>query len=306
MFARDIDSALDYERISSPNLAALHRTRSSDSLIAASDISELSTWSETSSYAVVDPLSSEGSSEVDFEWAVSEECTRQLGEAMSAPVHYAGESRSDGPEQNAAAFSAKRNPFGCRGLHPGIPYITPPVDGYLDHDTEATCREDSCLSSPYHSDITDEVEAGDAADSIIDAAEEVFAHDPCHQEPKGFKLPFFSKKKPSSAPKSTNKPVSRLGFGIRMPSVPSMGKLFGKHLDSTGALRGSPIREAKTQRVCQPCLGREETREVFFFDQQVEQKEQFVRLSNASTATLSLVSVEEMQTLNDALPISKL
>ena len=290
MFTRGIDSALDYERIASPTLAALHRTRSSDSLIAASDTSELSSWSETSSYFVVDPLSSatdstsERSSEVDFEWAVSGECTRQLEEAMNTSVHYA-ESRSDGPEARW-----QNNAFRCQGLH-RIPYITPPVD----NPEERTVYPEGLHIRGGGCDSLDLDR--DAADSIIDA--EVFTQDPCHQEQKGFKLSFFSRKKPS-APKSI-KSTSRLNLGIRIPSVSS---IFRKQPNPAGAPRSKSIPDSKTE-VCQPSLSRNETPE-FFFDQQVEQKEQFVRCSNASTATLTLKSVEDMQTLNDALPNLKL
>ena len=297
MFDRGIDSALEFEQIASPTLVALHRTRSSDSLIAASDTSELSSWFETSSYFVVDPSSSatdsvsERSSEVDFEWAVSEECTRQLEEAMSASVH--GESRSDGPE-----VCWQKNAFGCQGLNKGIPYITPPIDGHEEHNTEAFYTEDLHIRGGGCDSLDLD---RDAIDSIIEA--EVLTQDPCHQEQKGFKLSFFSRKKPS-APKPI-KSTSRLNLGIRMPSVSSMGKLFGKQPNPAGALRNNPIRESKIEKICQPSLGRNETPE-FFFDQQVEQKEQFVRMSNASTATLTLMSVEDMQTLNDALPNLKL
>ncbi|KAL8784858.1 MAG: hypothetical protein Q9195_008875 [Heterodermia aff. obscurata] len=316
MFARDIDSALDYERISSPNLAAVHRTRSSDSLIAASDISELSDWSEAGSSFVVDPLSSRGSvsedSLRDYEWAVIEERTRQSREAKSVSAYYAGKPRPEGLDkeaaldeaaldeatdrearlQNSAIFSADRNPFGCQGLHPGIPYLTPPADGYEDDNTE-----DLHLRGGGHDSLDLDQ---DVADSIVDAAK-VFTHDPCQkQENKGFKLPFFSRKKPS-APKPA-KQSSKLSLGIRLPSVPSVPKLLGKRPDPARETRENPIREPNTDNIC---LGRKETPE-FFFDQQEEQKKSFVRFSNASTATLALESVEDMQTLNDALPISRL
>ena len=298
MFARDMDSALDYERISSPNLKALNRTRSSDSLIAASDISELDSWSETGSYFVVDPLSSargsisEGSSEVKPECAVREECTRQLAEAMTWSVYCPEESRLDHPEdscQNAAAFSADRNPFGCQGLNPRIPYITPPRDGFDNDDSEET----------YGDDLRVRGEERDSIDLDQNAAD-VFTTDPCHiPEHKRFKLSFFSKKK-SPTPKPVKQSSSH-GFGIRMPSVPSVSKLLGKRADPAEESRKNPAWESTTDQVCQGSLCSHETCD-FFFDQQVEQKKDFVRLSNASTVTLTLESVDDMQTLNDALP----
>ena len=309
MFARDIDSALDYERISSPNLKALNRTRSSDSLIAASDISELDSWSETGSYFVVDPLSSaresisEASSEVKTEWAAGEECTRQLREAMSWSVYCPEQSRLNHPEdscQEAAAYSADRNPFGCQGLNPRIPYITPPKDGFDDNDSEAAYGEDLRIRGEGHDSLDLDQ---NVADSIIDAAD-VFTTDPCHhQEHKGFKLPFFSRKK-SPTPKSV-KPSSSRGFGVRMPSVPSVSKLLGKRANPAEESRNNPAWESKTEQVCQRSLCGRETCEMFF-DQQVEQKKDFVRLSNASTATLTLESVDDMQRLNDALPTFRL
>ena len=303
---RDVDIALDYERISSPNLKALNRTRSSDSLVAASDTSELSSWSESGSFFVVDPLSSprgsvsEESLEGDYEWAASEEHSRQLEKTMSASAYYTEEPLSDALEaypQSIAVFSPNGNPFGCQGLHPGIPYLTPPADGYEDDNTEATHRED-LRSSGGGCDSLDLDQ-----DSIIDATE-VFTNDPCnHQEHKGFKLPFFSRKK-SSAPKPI-KPSSKLSLGIRMPSVPCVSKLLSKRADAAGEFRNKSIRETKTEKNCRRNLDWRESHE-FFFDQQEERKKEFVRLSNASTATLTLESVEDMQTLNDALPVSKL
>ena len=88
MHFRDADYYLDEQSFPSPTLAALHRTRSSDSLVAASDVSDIesinSSFIDVSCPSLEFDIRSNGSfEERDAEW--SEDCTRELEEAMSSP-----------------------------------------------------------------------------------------------------------------------------------------------------------------------------------------------------------------------------
>ena len=216
---------------------------------------------------------------------------------MDSSTNYPGASQSDDEFwekwENDTAFSSNRTPLGCSGLHPGM-HIPPPPDGWEDDEVEEIYDEPLRIRGG----------GNDSLDVDHDAAN-VFTLDPCHPpEQKGFKLSFFSRKKPS-APKPV-KPSSIPSRGIHIP-------FFSKRADPNPLRKRTnpdPMGASESEKNWRRTIGKEnsddelddEWDDELFFDQQAEQKKEFVRFSNASTATLRLQSVDDMQTLNDALP----
>lgn len=220
----------------------------------------------------------------------TEDCTRQLTEAMCAPpcegkvlapVYDAevggSNSRSDSlgtSSQYPATSSAQVETLCCNGLGKSFPYITPPI---IDPDNTHELDGDVLSNDPFHT----------------------------HQESKKFKLSFFSRGK-QWMPKP-NKPCLKHTHGLRMSAfgISSMLKPFAKRQDPTSSNLSNNIRDSNSSKRGQP-QSKHSTQIECFFDQEVEQRQQFVHFANLSTATLRLQSIEDMETINAALPSLRL